>query len=84
MVNANEFICGTYVRKHPPYMLIKCIAFSVQLNWYICGTSKAVTCQVDVVVSCVLAHIHQCSFHMPIKSEASVTYIYNVTAIFVQ
>ena len=54
MIDARDFICGTYMDIHPPYMPIKYMTFMCNLvGIFVSGTYLVIACKVDVAFSCV-------------------------------
>ena len=58
MAGASDFICGTCICIHSPYMPTKYVAYmSTFLGLFVFGTYLAITCQVDYALSCVSAYM---------------------------
>ena len=58
MVDASDFICGTYIHIHPSYMHSKCMAYMCSVvDIFVSSMYIAITCKVDAVGGCVSAHI---------------------------
>ena len=87
MVDASGFLSGTYVHIHSPTYASERYGIGVKCGGHIsfCHVHMAITCEVDVNVSCHLERV--CTngrFICPLWNEGSVVYICKLVSIVIQ